>query len=260
MIQHYLEAASTFAGDIDDLILLITLITGFWFFAAEAVFIGLLVKFSKKDGVPAQYVAGEDPKEKRWVAWPHYAILVFDVLIIVAAVRVWVNVKQSMPAPDSTVRVIAQQWAWTFVHPGNDNKLDTPDDIRTIDELHLENDKTYHFELQSRDVLHSFSVPAFRLKQDAVPGRTIRGWFKPNHLGGYDIQCAEICGIGHALMPARVLIESGPAHLEWVKAHTPIVQAALAPAPAPVAPTPGAPPAAPAAPAPGAPPAAEEKK
>src|SRR5690242_2681180 len=127
MIEHYLEAASSYAKDIDDLILLVTLITGFWFFAAQGVFLGLLVKYKKREGVKAMYIAGEDPKEKRWVAYPHYAILVFDVLIIVAAVRVWVDVKQTMPPADSTVRIIAQQWAWTFVHPGQDNKLDTPD-------------------------------------------------------------------------------------------------------------------------------------
>jgi cytochrome c oxidase subunit II len=250
MLEHYLEAASSYARDVDDLILLITAITGFWFFAAQAVFIGLCVKFAKKEGVRAQYIAGEDPKEKRWVAYPHYAILIFDVLIIVMAVRVWVDVKQTMPPPDSTVRIIAQQWAWTFVHPGADNKLDTPDDIRSIDELHLELNKTYHFELQSRDVLHSFSVPVFRLKQDAVPGRTIRGWFKPTLSGGYDIQCAEICGIGHGLMPARLVITSATDHAEWVKKNTPVLTAAAMPTPAP---TPAEPAPAPAAPAPAQP-------
>ena len=243
MLEHYLEAASSYAKDIDDLIILVTAITTFWFVAAQGVFFALLVKYKKVEGVKAQYIAGEDPREKRWVSYPHYAVLVFDVLIIVAAIRVWVDVKQTMPPPDSTVRIIAQQWAWTFVHPGPDNKLDTPDDIRTIDELHLERDKLYHFELQSRDVLHSLSIPVFRLKQDIIPGRTIRGWFKPILAGGFDIQCAEICGIGHGLMPARVMIETPAAHAEWVKANAPVVAAAAAPtpAPAPAAPTPPAP-------------------
>jgi cytochrome c oxidase subunit 2 len=138
-------------------------------------------------------------------------------------------VKQTMPQADETVRVIAQQWAWTFVHPGADGKLDTPDDIRVVDELHVEKGKTYHFELQSRDVLHSFSIPVFRLKQDVIPGRTIRGWFKPTQLGGFDIQCAEICGIGHALMPARVMIESHEDHAAWVMAQTPATAAVITP-------------------------------
>jgi len=69
-------------------------------------------------------------------------------------------------------------------------------------------------------VLHSFSIPAFRLKQDAVPGRIIKGWFRTTLKGGFDIQCTEICGIGHGLMPARILIESAADHAHWLKAHT----------------------------------------
>ena len=57
-------------------------------------------------------------------------------------------------------------------------------------------------------MLHSFSIPVFRLKQDAIPGRVVTGWFKPIATGEHDIQCVEICGFGHALMPGRVLIET----------------------------------------------------
>ena len=65
-------------------------------------------------------------------------------------------------------------------------------------------------------MLHSFSVPVFRLKQDAIPGRVITGWFKPTMTGTYDIQCAEICGIGHGLMPARIVIETAEQHAAWM--------------------------------------------
>jgi len=70
-------------------------------------------------------------------------------------------------------------------------------------------------------VLHSFSIPVFRLKQDAVPGRVITGWFKPTRTGTYDIQCAEMCGAGHGLMPARVIIESADEHAKWMAANAP---------------------------------------
>jgi cytochrome c oxidase subunit 2 len=231
VISRYLEQASTYSGDIDDLVLWITLIVGFWFLLAEGIFIGLILKFNQKPGVKAKYVSGEDPKEKRWVAWPHYATLIFDVIILVAAIRVWTNVKIEQPPIDETVRVTAQQWAWTFTHPGPDGKLDTPDDIRTIDELHVEKGKTYGFELASRDVLHSFSVPVFRLKQDVIPGRIIKGWFKPTLLGQFDIQCTEICGIGHALMPARIFVEDHDTHEAWMKAVVPVAAAPAAAAP-----------------------------
>jgi len=85
----------------------------------------------------------------------------------------------------------------------------------------------YVFELSSRDVLHSFSVPVFRLKQDAVPGRVITGWFEPTKTGTYDIQCAEICGIGHALMPARIVIESAADHAAWMAGTAPTTLAAV---------------------------------
>lgn len=229
MISKYVESAASFSGEIDHLIWLIALIVGFWFLLAEGVFFYLIIRYTAQDGVKAKYIAGEDPKEKRWVAWPHYLTLGFDVWIIIAAIQVWQNVKQTMPQADETVRVIAQQWAWTFIHPGADGKLDTPDDIRMVDELHVEMGKTYHFELMSRDVLHSFSVPVFRLKQDIIPGRTIRGWFKPTQTGTFDIQCVEICGIGHALMPGRIFIESPEDHAAWVMSQTPATAAIITP-------------------------------
>jgi len=69
-------------------------------------------------------------------------------------------------------------------------------------------------------------VPVFRLKQDAIPGRIIRGWFQATQTGSYDIQCAEICGIGHALMPARIVIETPEQHAAWLAGHSPTQLAA----------------------------------
>ena len=148
-------------------------------------------------------------------------VLICDVLIIVGSIRVWYDVKQHLPQPDRVIRVTGQQWAWVFQHPGADGRLDTPDDIRTVDELHVEAELTYHFQLESKDVLHSFSVPAFRLKQDAVPGRTITGWFRPTRVGAYDVQCAEICGVGHGIMAGRVFVEEASQHASWVAQNSP---------------------------------------
>ena len=130
-------------------------------------------------------------------------------------------VKQELPPAQQAVRVIAQQWAWSFVHPGPDAKLDTPDDIKTVDELHIQANTLYHYHLEARDVLHSFSIPVFRLKQDAVPGRIITGWFKAIKTGSYDIQCAEICGIGHGVMAGRIVIETPEQHAAWMAGYSP---------------------------------------
>lgn len=217
MIPSLIQASS-YASSIDGIILLIAVLVGFWFIAAEGVFFWLIWKFRARPGEKSQYLTGKEKHIKRWITIPHALVLVCDVFIIVGSVRVWYDVKQHLPEADSTIRVTGQQWAWTFQHPGPDNELDTDDDIFTIDELHVEVDKTYHFRLEARDVIHSFSIPVFRIKQDAIPGRSITGWFRPIETGEFDIQCAEICGIGHGVMAARIYIEDAEQHAAWITA------------------------------------------
>jgi cytochrome c oxidase subunit 2 len=233
MIEYFLPAASTFASDIDALFTLIFVLVGFWFLLSEAIFFWLIIKNRKKEGVRALYLTGDEKHIKKWLNIAHGLILICDVAIVVGAVRVWYDVKQVLPEAEQTVRIMGQQWAWSFVHPGADGLLDTPDDIETVDELRLQIDTVYHFKLEARDVLHSFSVPVFRLKQDAVPGRVITGWFEPSMTGSFDLQCAEICGIGHGLMVARVVVESAEDHAAWIAERSPL-QLAAAPAQTPV--------------------------
>ena len=217
MFESLVPRVSTFAGDIDALIWLIAILVGFWFFVALGVFFWSLYKFRYREGHRGQYITGEKPNEKRWISIPHALVLICDIFILVGAIRVWVHVKQTLPPPELTVRVIGQQWAWTFVDPGPDGKLDTADDIRTVDELHIKVGAVYHYKLVSRDVLHSFSIPSFRLKHDAIPGREITGWFKAIKTGAYDIQCNEICGIGHGIMGARLYVETPEEHAAWMQ-------------------------------------------
>ena len=230
MIESLVPAASTYASSIDDLFTLIFVLVGFWFILSEGVFFWLIFKFKKRDGVPGQYVTGEKKEEKRWITYPHLLVLVCDVFIIVGAVRVWYDVKQNLPPAQETVRVVSQQWAWTFQHPGADGQLDTADDIRKVNELHVKLGTLYHYKLESKDVLHDFSVPVFRLKQDAIPGRVITGWFEPTLAGEFDIQCAEICGIGHGLMGARIFIETPEQHAAWIAENSSVELAAAPPA------------------------------
>ena len=226
MIERLVPAASSYASDIDGLFSIIFWIVLFWLLVCETVFFWLIFRFKKKDGVPTQYVTGELESEKRWITIPHLFVLVFDVVIIVLAVKVWYDIKQDLPPAERTVQVISQQWAWTFVHPGPDGELGSADDITKVNELHVEVDTLYHYKLESKDVLHSFSVPVFRLKQDAIPGRVITGWFTPTLTGTWDVQCAEICGIGHGLMAARIHIESPEQHAAWMARERPIALAA----------------------------------
>ncbi len=228
MIEYYVEAVSSYAAQIDGLILLIAVLVGFWFFLCEGIFFFFIIRYRAREGQRADYITGEEKELKRWITIPHMLVLVCDVFIIVGAVRVWYIVKQDLPPAEQTVRVIAQQWAWTFVHPGPDGAFDTADDIATVDELHIETGTLYHYKLEARDVLHSFSVPVFRLKQDAVPGRIITGWFEATKTGTFDIQCAEICGIGHGMMGGRIVIETPDQHAAWLAERAPTTLAAVA--------------------------------
>ncbi len=220
MIENLVPALSTYAHDIDHLILEVTVIVGFWFLLAEGLLFTFIFKYRAKEGQRAEYLTGAEPHMRRWLYTPVLLVLICDVFLIVGALTTWTEIKIDLPEPDAVVRVIGQQWAWTFVHPGPDGELDTADDITTVDEMHIEVGKVYHFKLESRDVLHSFSVPVFRLKQDAIPGRTITGWFEATGTGEHDIQCAEICGIGHGIMAARIHIESAEQHAAWIEAST----------------------------------------
>jgi cytochrome c oxidase subunit II len=228
ILDSLLPSASTYAGDINQLFDIITLLVGIPFLIASYLFFSFIFRFKAKSGKKALYITGTEHQYMKWIHRAHIPILSFDVIIVVMAVNVWFDVKQNLPEASATVRVIAQQWAWTFVHPGPDNVLDTADDITTINELHVATNTLYHYKLEAKDVLHNFSVPVFRLKQDAIPGRIITGWFEPTITGEYDIQCAEICGIGHGLMPARIFIESNEQHAAWVEANSPLAVASVA--------------------------------
>ena len=147
MIEYFVESASSFAGDIDNLFLVITLIIGFWFFLVFGIFIFLMVRYRRKEGVKAKYITGEKHSETKWTHYPHYAVVAFDVVIIAINILVWVDIKQTLPPRDNLVRVIGQQWSWSFIHAGPDGELDTPDDVATVNDLHLKVGDTYHLSL-----------------------------------------------------------------------------------------------------------------
>ena len=226
-VGHYFDdiglirIGSTYAADIDFLIILVLVVVGIWFLAAEYIFVYFILKYRAKPGRKADYITGKEKHLKRWITIPHFMVLAFDVVIVVVSFQVWHKIKMDLPEnPDAVLRITGQQWAWTFQHPGLDGELDTADDIFTVDELHVENEKTYHFKLEATDVLHSFSVPVWRLKQDAIPGRSITGWFQPTLAGEFDVQCAEICGFGHGVMSARVMVEDAEQHASWLAANS----------------------------------------
>jgi cytochrome c oxidase subunit 2 len=205
------EAASSYAADIDWLFLFITIIVGAWFVVAEVLLIYLVLRYLRRPGSRAAYLPARGLRAMSVVLIPCAVILGFDLVIDAVAAPIW----DEVPPHDELVRVSGEQWAWRFTYPGPDGQLDTEDDVETVNELHVPVDKVIQFELTAKDVLHSFFVPELRLKQDAVPGRVIRGWFVATKTGSYEIPCAEICGFAHTMMKGNLVVESESAYQEW---------------------------------------------
>jgi cytochrome c oxidase subunit 2 len=220
------EAASSHAADLDRLLLVITLIVGTWFVAAELCLLTLVVRYRRRPGQRAAYEPATRLRALSAVLGPCAVILLLDLVIDALGAPVWEAIKLERPAPEELVRIQGEQWAWRFTHAGPDGALDTADDVASLGELHLPEGRLVVFELRAKDVLHSLWVPELRLKQDAVPGRTIRGWFRPTREGRYEIVCAEICGFAHTLMKGSLTVESPRAFGEWLAG-----QAARSPGP-----------------------------
>lgn len=211
------ENAASFGGDVDYIIQLITWITGVWFLAAEAILLYFLIRYRRREGVRAAYVTGNTLRVAAWVLVPVLAVLVCDLIIEHEGKPIWDEIKMQVPEkPDLTVRINGKQFIWEMVHPGLDGEFGTPDDVETFSDLHVPVGANVKFELTSTDVIHSFFVPNFRLKQDAVPGRNIPGWFRATREGTFQIACAELCGLGHTSMKGTVTVESREAHRNWL--------------------------------------------
>jgi cytochrome c oxidase subunit 2 len=110
------------------------------------------------------------------------------------------------PANAPVIYVDAKQWMWKFAYADGRAENDT---------LTVEVDQPVKLVMTSRDVIHSFYVPAFRLKQDVLPGRSTSMWFKPTKIGHYPIWCAEYCGVSHSLMRGEIVVLSREDYARW---------------------------------------------
>jgi cytochrome c oxidase subunit 2 len=116
------------------------------------------------------------------------------------------------PANALEINVVGKQWMWKLQHSeGN----------REINELHVPVNRAVKLTLASEDVIHSFFIPAFRIKQDVVPGRFTTEWFQPTRLGVYRFYCSEYCGADHSKMAGNVFVLSPPAYAAWLAHDSP---------------------------------------
>jgi cytochrome c oxidase subunit II len=125
------------------------------------------------------------------------------------SIGLWLKLR-TPPADAATIYVVAKQWMWKVQHPGGQ---------REIDQLHVPLGRSIRLVMTSQDVIHSFDVPAFRVKQDVLPGRYTQLWFRAVRTGSYDLFCAEFCGTDHARMRGRVVVMTPGEYAQWLQAH-----------------------------------------
>jgi len=213
------DASSSYAGQIDDMFYLILWITLFVFFLVEGALIVFLWIYRYKPGRKAIYTHGNNTLEITWTAIPA-VILVF---LAVFSNSLWSEIRDpnKFPKGAPAIQIKPRQFEWDITYPGPDKKFGTADDIQTINQLYLVVNQPVQIKLEGQDVIHSFFVPEFRIKQDAVPGMPTAVWIKPIKEAQYEIACAELCGLGHYRMKGTVSIVTQDSMDRWVKSQTP---------------------------------------
>ena len=209
---HLPEQASTYAPDVDGMFHLIMWITGVIFVIVELILLWFLWKYRHREGRTATYTHGNNRLEVIWTIIP----ALICVMLALLSRRIWDHIKENMPHEALEIHVTGEQFAWNFRYPGPDGKFDTADDILTLNQLHFPVGKPVIVTLTSKDVIHSFFLPEFRVKQDAVPGMKSRIWFEGNKVGHWEIACAELCGLGHFRMKGFVTVDTPDDYQKWL--------------------------------------------
>ncbi len=198
------EVASNLASKVDGLLILITLLSLVFFILITVVLVYFAIKYRRKrEDEETPYITGNEPLEIIWTVIP-------SILLIILFVYGYVVFKDMRTPPEDALEVTVEgkQWLWTF---------DYYNGKKTINELYVQHNRPVRLVMEAPDVLHSFFVPAFRVKQDLVPGRYTQLWFTPTKIGTFDIFCAEYCGTGHSAMLGKVIVLSPEAYEIWEK-------------------------------------------
>ena len=217
MLRYLPENISTYGGEIDFLFYVIYWITGVAFLLVAGTMIAFLVMYRQREGRRARYVHGNTALEIIWTVGTALIVVALGIM----SQPLWAKIKQEVPPSDIQVRVTGKQFNWEILYPGPDGKFETSDDLQMDNELHVPVDRVVQVFLSSKDVIHSFFLPNFRLKQDALPGRVIEAWFEATKTGTYEIPCAELCGFGHSGMLGHLTVHSAAEYEKWVKEQWP---------------------------------------
>jgi cytochrome c oxidase subunit 2 len=211
MLRWLPEDVSTFGSDIDSLFYLIYYITGITFILVTVLMIWFLIRYRHSEGRRATYSHGNTTLEIIWTVIPAAIFITLSFM----SVSTWARVKRHAPDSDFELHVNAKQFNWEVVYPGADGKFGTPDDVQFDNDLHVPVHKVVRVHLTSKDVIHSFYLPNLRLRQDAVPGRTILVWFEVTKPGKYELPCSQLCGFGHSGMKGWLYVHTPEEYQKW---------------------------------------------
>jgi cytochrome c oxidase subunit II len=235
MLSYMPIQASAHAAEIDHMTVLVHWLMLVLFVGWGAFFVFVLFRFRSGANPRASYTGAKGKISKGL----EVAVAVIEVVLLVFyAIPAWATrVSQFPPENEAVVvRVIAEQFAWNIHYPGPDGRFgrtdiskvsaDNPigldradanakDDVATINQLYLPENRPALVQLSSKDVIHSFGLYEMRVKQDAIPGMTIPVWFVPTRLGDYEIVCSQLCGLGHFRMRGFITIQSDEEFRKW---------------------------------------------
>ena len=212
--------ASAHASQIDDMIVILHWLMLVLFVGWGIFFVYTLVRFRASAHPKANY----EGVKSHASSYLEVAVAVVEAVILLAfAIPAWAVRVNAFPPEDgaTVIHVIAKQFEWHSVYPGPDGRfgrrdasLITPtnaigldrddpngaDDIHTINQLNLPVDTPVIAYLSTMDVIHSFGITSMRVKQDIIPGMEIPVWWEPTVVGNYEINCSQLCGLGHYRM------------------------------------------------------------
>jgi len=202
----------------------------------------VVFRFNKRaNPTPARF-SHNTPVEVAWTVGPVLILMfiaIFSFKLLFA--------EHDMPKPYMTVKVVGRQWNWDYAYP--DQKIPAATSIPLTEDVANQEHRPYMLaatnpmvvpvgqvvkvEITGEDVIHSFSVPAFGVKMDAVPGRLNETWFKADRTGVFYGQCSQLCGANHSFMPIEVDVVTLPQFQAWVASKVPQATTVAAATPAP---------------------------
>jgi cytochrome c oxidase subunit 2 len=188
--------------EVDSIFIFITGISAFLLLLVTGMMIYFVFRYRARKHPKSENITGNTTLEIVWTVVPL-------ILVLAMFFYGWHGFKVMRNTPDNamTIKVTGKMWKWSFEY---ENKK-TSDSL-----LYVPQGKPIKLELNSTDVNHSFFIPEYRIKEDAVPGRTNYLWFYPEKTGVYDIFCAEYCGMSHSYMLAKLIVISEKEFSTWL--------------------------------------------